>query len=59
MALEAGSTKEGDLQMIWRRLKFSEISIKAGMKFFSMREQYFCDVTEQGIEVAKQMAFLV
>ncbi|PXF49273.1 hypothetical protein BWQ96_00847 [Gracilariopsis chorda] len=54
-------SKEGtdDLDTITRRLALVETSLKASLEVLLMRAQYFRDITENGMEEAKQMAFLV
>ncbi|PXF42119.1 hypothetical protein BWQ96_08151 [Gracilariopsis chorda] len=53
--------KEGtdDLDTITRLLALVETSLKAYLELLLMRAQYFRDITEHGMEEAKQMAFLV
>ncbi|PXF40470.1 hypothetical protein BWQ96_09819 [Gracilariopsis chorda] len=53
--------KEGtdDLDTITRRLALVETSLKASLEVLLMRAQYFRDITEKGMEEAKQMAFVV
>lgn len=53
--------KEGtdDLESITRRLALAEKALKAALEILLMRAQYFRDITDHGIDEARQMAFLV
>lgn len=42
-----------------RRLSLSETVLKAARKFLLMRAQYFKEVTGHGVEMARQMSYLV
>lgn len=44
---------------IGRKLKLAEMYIKAVVEELSMRAQYYHEITEQGVEAARQMTFLV
>lgn len=51
--------QKGSEEDLVRRLALAESSFKAALEVLSMRAQYFRDITENGIEQARQMAFLV
>lgn len=59
MSLEVARTTDGSKEEMGRQLKLAEMSMKAALEVLSMRAQYFRDITEQGVEIARQMAFLV
>lgn len=42
-----------------RKLRLAKTAMKASLEVISMRAQYFRDITEQGVEAERQMAFLV
>lgn len=58
-ALEVAREQGGGPEEFGRRLALAEESFKAALEVLSMRAQYFHDITEHGIEEARQMAFLV
>ena len=58
-ALEVAKGQEGTIEDIGRRLALAEGSFKAVSEVASMRAQYFRDITEQGVEMARQMPFMV
>lgn len=58
-ALRLAKEGQGDFSDCARRLVMSEQFLQAGLEVLSMRAQYFRDITENGIEEARQMAFLV
>lgn len=51
--------QKGSEEDLVRRLALAESSFKAALEVLSMRAQYFRDITENGLEQARQMAFLV
>lgn len=51
--------KTEDVPSLARNLVLREKAIKAGLEVFSMTAQFFRDITEQGVDVARQMYFLV
>lgn len=59
VALEFARTADGTVEDMGRRLRMAEDSVKAVVEVLLMRAQYFRDITEQGIEEARQMSFLV
>jgi len=59
MALEVAKEDSGTLEEMGRRLKLAEMSLAAVVEVLSMRAQYFRDINDQGMEMARQMAFLV
>lgn len=50
---------EGNVAECGRHLAMAEEFLQASLEVLSMRAQYFRDITENGIEEARQMAFLV
>lgn len=42
-----------------KQLKVADQAFKAALECLSMRAQYFHDITNHGVEEARQMAFLV
>lgn len=58
-ALEVAKDQEGSIEDLGRRLSLAQQSFKAALEVLSMRAQYFRDVTDQGVEIARQMSFLV
>lgn len=58
-ALELAKTQDGDTEDLGRRLTLAQQSFAAALEVLSMRAQYFRDITEQGVEAARQMSFLV
>lgn len=58
-SLSLAKENEGELQELGRRLVLSEMALKAALEVLSMRAQYFRDVTEHGVDEARQTAFLV
>lgn len=59
IALDIARKREGTPQDLGRRMALAGNSFKAALEIFSMRAQYFHDITEHGIEGARQMAFIV
>lgn len=57
-AMEAAKTTE-DPAELGRKLALAEEAIGAVYEVASMRAQYFRDITDQGVEIARQMSFLV
>lgn len=49
----------GDVEQFGRLLALAEDAFKATLEVLSMRAQYFRDITEQGMDTARQMSFLV
>lgn len=58
-ALSLCEEGEEDAKVLTRRLALAEKAPKASLEVLLMRAQYFCDITEHGIEEALQMGFLV
>ena len=58
-SLDVAATESGTEQDIGRQLKLAQKSLKAYLEVLSMRAQYFRDITDQGVETARQMSFLV
>lgn len=58
-ALSLSKEGTGDIDVITRRLDLAEESLKPALEVLLMRAQYFRDITEHGLEEARQMAFLV
>lgn len=58
-ALSLLRTNPGDTEQFGRMLALAEDAFKASLEVLSMRAQYFRDITEQGMETARQMSFLV
>lgn len=50
-----GGTEED----ITGRLGLAEKSLRTALEVLSMRAQYFRDITEQGVEAGRQLAYLV
>ena len=48
-----------DVPSLARKLALAEKAMKAALEVLSMRAQYFREITEQGVEAARQMSFLV
>lgn len=42
-----------------RKLRLAQMSMKVALEVLSMRAQYITDIKEQGVVLARQMAFLV
>lgn len=47
------------MEEMWRSLSLAGMSMKATVEVLSMRAQYFLYIFEQGVEISRQMAFLV
>ena len=58
-ALDVAKTHGGTIEDLTRRLALAEDGVKATLKMLYMRDQYFRDINEQGVEIAIQMCFLV
>lgn len=58
-ALEVATTHSGWIDDMMRRLVLAEDSLKAALEVMAMRTQYFKNRTEQGVDIAMQMSFLV
>ena len=58
-ALGVAKDQAEDVPSMARKLALAETSMRAGLEVLSMRAQYFRDITEQGVEAARQMSFLV
>lgn len=58
-ALEVAKAHDGTIEDMGRRLGLEEKSFKAAIKVASRRSQYFRDIIDQGVEVARQISFLV
>ena len=56
---DVAATESGTEQDMGRQLKLAQKSLKASLEMLSMRAQYFRDITDQGVETARQMSFLV
>lgn len=59
IALEIAREDSGTVEEMGRRLKLMEMSLVAAVEVLSIRDQYFHDINDQGMEIARQMAFLV
>lgn len=59
VSLEVARAESGTVEDVARRLVLAERAMKAVKEVLLMRAQYFRDITEQGVEMARQMAFLV
>lgn len=58
-ALRLARDGTGDAAECARHLALADDFLQASLEVLSMRSQYFRDITENGIEEARQMAFLV
>lgn len=58
-AMTLAKEQEGTVEDLARRLALAEKAFKAALEVISMRAQYFRDVVENGVEEARQMAYLV
>ena len=58
-ALGVAKDQAEDVPSMARKLALAEKSMRAALEVLSMRAQYFRDITEQGVEAARQMSFLV
>ena len=58
-ALIFAKDQSEDVPSMARKLALAEKSIRAALEVLCMRAQYFRDITDQGVEAARQMAFLV
>ena len=54
-----GRTHDGTLEDLTRKLAMAEDASNGMIEVVSMRAQYFRDITEQGVESARQMSFFV
>lgn len=59
VAMEVARMESSTMEDVARRLILAEKAMKAVREVLLMRAQYFRDITEQGVEMARQMAFLV
>lgn len=59
MSMELARTGTDGVDDMGRKMKLAETAVEAVVEVLRMRAQYFRDVTEQGMEMARQMAFLV
>lgn len=58
-AMEVARTLDGTIEDLTRKLVMAEDAFKGVLEVVSMRAQYFRHITEQGVEIARQMSFLV
>lgn len=58
-ALGVAKTQSDNVPSMARKLALAERALKAALEVLSMRAQYFREITEQGVEAARQMSFLV
>lgn len=58
-SLTLARTNDGTEQDFVKRLALAETALKAVREVLFMRSQYFKDITEHGVEMARQMSFLV
>ena len=58
-ALEVARTHDGTIEDLTRKLAIDEDYFKGVLEVVSMRDQYIRDITEQGVEIARQMSSLV
>lgn len=58
-ALKVAKCPDGKVEDMGRRPSLAQNLFKAVPEVLSMRAQYFSDVTEQGMDMARQMSFLV
>ena len=58
-SLDIVATESGTEQDMRRQLKLAQKSLKASLEVLSMRAQFFRDITDQGVETARQISFLV
>ena len=58
-ALGVAKDQNDTVPGIAQKLALAEKSIKAAFEVLSMRAQFFWESTEQGVEAARQMSFLV
>lgn len=58
-ALDIAKNQETETEPLTRKLVLAEKALRAAFEVVSMRAQYFRDITEHGIEMARQMSFLV
>lgn len=49
----------GNVAEMGRLLRMVQDSFKADLDVILMRDEYFRDITDQGVEAAQKMAFLV
>lgn len=54
-----GYGEDNSMDVLTRRLALAEQALKASLEVLLMRAQYFRDITDHGIDEARQMAFLV
>lgn len=58
-ALRLAREGSGNAYECTRNLALAKQFLITSVEVLSMRAQYFCDITENGIQEARQMAFLV
>lgn len=58
-AMELAKEQDGSVNDLARRLALAECVLKAALEVSSMKAQFFRDINENGVEEAKQMAYLV
>ena len=59
VAMEVARTHDRTIEDLTRKLALAKEAFKAVLEVTSMRAQYFRDLTEQRVEIARQLSFLV
>ena len=59
IAVILAKAADGNTAELFYRLALAENAMRASRKMLAMRAQYFKDVTEHGVEMARQMSYLV